>query len=1201
MRSVTSGAAVLRIALLIFVITFSGAASAQIVINEIMQNPFAVSDGDGEWFEVYNDSGSDVDIDGWTAEDNDSDSFVISNGGPLLVPAGGFLVLGNNADSGTNGGVAVDYEYSGMALANGGDELVLIDTDGVEVDRVEWDGGPVYPDPNGASMSLALPTLDNNDGANWCEASTPFGDGDLGTPGGANDCPLVLPELVINEILQNPSVVSDSDGEWFEIHNPMAAGVDIDGWTIADLGADTHIINNGGPLVVPAGGYLVLGRNADSGLNGGVAVDYQYADFALANGDDEILLFNGEGAEIDRVEWDGGPAFPDPNGASMSLQDPALDNNVGANWCTASTPFGAGDLGTPGGLNDCPFEVPEFVINEIMQNPASVSDGDGEWFEVHNTTEADVDIDGWTILDNDIDLHVIDNGGPLLVPAGGYLVLGNNDDFASNGGVVVAYQYSGIFLSNSSDELVLLDTGGAEVDRVEWDNGATFPDPNGASMSLIDPALDNNVGANWCESVTPFGAGDLGTPGDENTCVIVIPPFGACGDEAVFIWEVQGSGPSSPLDGIPGVILEGVVVGDFQESNELNGFFLQEEDFDADGDPATSDGIFIFDSGFGPDVNEGDVVRVQGTVDEFFGMTELTAIIAMEDCGYDDTATASVINLPRSSVDDWEASEGMAVTFPQTLVASGHADLGRFGEVELAFGAPLDSPTNVVPPGAPANALQDLNDVSRIQLDDGSSVQTPLPLPPYLGPDNTLRVGDSVTGLSGALGYSFGSYEIQPTSEVSFTRENERPYETPAVGGSLLTVAGYNVLNYFTTLDDSGPICGPNGDQGCRGADNVVEFERQKSKLVDALTTLDADVVGLIELENAPDDTPIADLVAGLNDAVGAGTYAYVSTGAIGEDVIRQGLIYQPGSVTPVGGFETLDDADDPDFRDDWNRPALAQTFAENTSGESFTVAVNHLKSKGGPCDIIGDPDTGDGQGNCNGTRTDAAVALVDWLATDPTGSGDTDFLIVGDLNAYAMEDPVMAIESGGYDDLIALFVGTGVADSAYSFNFFGQSGRLDHALSSDSLLPEVSGAAAWHINADEPRALDYQDFNQPDLFNPDAFRSSDHDAILVGVLLDADEDGVWDGIDTCPGTVIPESVPTVDLGVNRFALVDGDGEFDTTPPEGMGPMASFDIHDTAGCSCEQIIEAQELGKGHEKFGCSLGEMEEWVEYVSLP
>ena len=228
-------------------------------------------------------------------------------------------------------------------------------------------------------------------------------------------------------------------------------------------------------------------------------------------------------------------------------------------------------------------------------------------------------------------------------------------------------------------------------------------------------------------------------------------------------------------------------------------------------------------------------------------------------------------------------------------------------------------------------------------------------------------------------------------------------------------------------------------------------------------------------------------------------------------------------------------------------------------------------------------------------------MALVDWLATDPTGSGDPDVLIVGDLNAYAMEDPVMVIEGGGYADLIKVFVGEGFADGAYSFNFFSQSGYLDHALSNAAMTPEVSGAALWHINSDEPRGLDYNDFNQPGLFNPDQFRSSDHDAVVLGFLLDEDDDGVWDQIDACPDTVIPESVPTESLGVNRFALIDDDGVFDTTAPNGNGPQASFDIFDTAGCSCEQIIEAQELGEGHRKFGCSVGEMQEWVDLVSQP
>src|SRR4029450_6420347 len=130
----------------------------------------------------------------------------------------------------------------------------------------------------------------------------------------------------------------------------------------------------------------------------------------------------------------------------------------------------------------------------------------------------------------------------------------------------------------------------------------------------------------------------------------------------------------------------------------------------------------------------------------------------------------------------------------------------------------------------------------------------------------------------------------------------------------------------------------------------------------------------------------------------------------------RVGVIYKPSKVTPVGRFAVLDSSDDPRFLDTKNRPALAHTFDDLSNGARFTVVVNHLKSKGSDCLDVDDPDTGDGQGNCNLTRAAAAQAVADWLATDPTGSGDADVLIIGDLNSYAMEDPVTAIKAGADD-----------------------------------------------------------------------------------------------------------------------------------------------------------------------------------------
>ncbi len=144
-------------------------------------------------------------------------------------------------------------------------------------------------------------------------------------------------DIVITEVIQNPNDVSDTYGEWFEVFNTTASDIDIEGWVISDAGTESHTINNGGALNVPAGGFLILGRDDGSvNNNGGAPVDYQYADIFLGNSDDELILTSDESVEIDRIEWDGGPNWPDPTGASMTyIGFASEDNNVGSKWITA--------------------------------------------------------------------------------------------------------------------------------------------------------------------------------------------------------------------------------------------------------------------------------------------------------------------------------------------------------------------------------------------------------------------------------------------------------------------------------------------------------------------------------------------------------------------------------------------------------------------------------------------------------------------------------------------------------------------------------------------------------------------------------------------------------------------------------------------------------------------------------------------------
>ena len=391
--------------------------------------------------------------------------------------------------------------------------------------------------------------------------------------------------------------------------------------------------------------------------------------------------------------------------------------------------------------------------------------------------------------------------------------------------------------------------------------------------------------------------------------------------------------------------------------------------------------------------------------------------------------------------------------------------------------------------------------------------------------------------------WASGAWRIQPVPErfdYTFTADNPRPMAPAEVGGRL-KVAGFNVLNYFTTIDDGTPGCGPGGGLGCRGADSEAELARQRDKIVAAMVAIGAHVFGVVEIENN-DSASLAHLVAGLNAAADPGTYVYVDTGTIGSDVIKVGLIYQPARVTPVGPHTIIDSSVDTSFVDAKNRPGLIQTFEEVASGERFTVAVNHFKSKGSSCDELGDPDLRDGQGNCNGTRTAAAEALARYLATDPTASGDPDILIVGDLNAYAREDPIGALQAAGYTDLIRRFVGA----DAYGYLFDGQLGYLDHALASPSLLRQVTGVTGWRINADEPPLFDYNDdvhdagereFERKSaalpIYEANAFRSSDHDPVIVGLQL---EKGPKLGRPTPTGEAPVADPPFTDLAIVRSA-----------------------------------------------------------------
>jgi predicted extracellular nuclease len=519
------------------------------------------------------------------------------------------------------------------------------------------------------------------------------------------------------------------------------------------------------------------------------------------------------------------------------------------------------------------------------------------------------------------------------------------------------------------------------------------------------------------------------------------------------IAEVQGSGDATPLAGQT-VRVEGVVTGDFQRGDQLSGFFLQ--DPTPDSDPATSDGLFAFARDTLKDVKVGDRVLVTGRATEFNGWTELSPVTAVDVCGTGSVAPRDY----RLPSDRLEAVENVLLTFHQALTVGDHFNLGRFGEVSVSSGGRLFQPTDR--PGVDPAA----NQRRSLLIDDGSTRQNPATLPPIV------RAGDTAVGVTGVLGYGFDRYRLQPTKPIKYLATNPRPPRPfPVVGN--VKVASFNTLNWFTTL-------------GSRGATDAEEQQRQLAKLVAALKGVNADAVGLMEVENNG-QTALQALVDAVNAEVGAGTYAALSHPFPGTDAIQVGIIYKPGKLTPVGAARS---SQDPVF----SRPPLIQSFRRKSGGQSFTMVVNHLKSKGS-CPASGpDTDQGDGQGCWNATRVQQAQALLG-LVKDVPGP-----LVLGDLNAYSEEDPIDTLEAGGMTSLTKRFV---PARQRYSYLFDGLAGELDHMFAGKQLLKRVTSATIWHINADEPRVLDYDtEFNPPGLYRPDAYRSSDHDPLVVGLTL---------------------------------------------------------------------------------------------------
>ncbi|TFD87858.1 ExeM/NucH family extracellular endonuclease [Cryobacterium serini] len=795
------------------------------------------------------------------------------------------------------------------------------------------------------------------------------------------------------------------------------------------------------------------------------------------------------------------------------------------------------------------------VINEAYLNGGSSGATYlNKFVELYNPTADDVSLDGTSIQYRSANGSSNPTGVVALtgtIAAGGhYLVQGSSN--AANGATLPTADASfgtsfsaaagTIFFANQSTALTAPATGSLTgqtqiLDLIGYGTSNTFEGtaaPAASVTTSVNRTTSADTDVNFADfsskAPTPTNtAGDTGTPvgPDPDPDPTPVP------DALTAINAIQGTTDASPLAGTV-VKTSGVVTAAYPTGG-FDGFYLQTAGTGGQLDLAShsaSHGVFAYSNSAQADVQVGDHVQVVGTVVEFFGMTEVTFGTASDVIQLTDPAVAvapATVLLPTSE-EQRETLEGMLLAPQGDYTVTNNYTTNQYAEIGLAAGTtPLVNPTVTALPGsAEYQAALAENAGRAVTLDDGATTNylaaanqgSPVP---YLSTTAPVRIGAAVSFLSPVVfDFRNDAWKMQPTTALvagnaatvqPVTFADTRTSAPVDVGGDI-RLASFNVLNYFSTTGDTLEGCRYYNDRagvpttvrgGCdaRGAATQLSFERQQAKIVSAINALDADVVSLEEIENSAAfgkdrDDALGNLTAALNTAAGSDVWAFVASPAAlpaSEDVIRTAFIYKPALVETVGKSVILTESIAFNGR---AREPLAQAFALVGDEESsFLAIVNHFKSKGSG---TGDnADQGDGQGASNPTRVEQATALVAFADQMKADSGIDRVFLTGDFNAYDREDPIQVLLKAGY-------INQGNKSGEYTYAFGGTVGSLDHVFASPEADATVNAVDVWNINSVESVALEYSRYNNnvTDFYVADAFRSSDHDPVILGLNLAA-------------------------------------------------------------------------------------------------
>ena len=772
-----------------------------------------------------------------------------------------------------------------------------------------------------------------------------------------------------------------------------------------------------------------------------------------------------------------------------------------------------------------------------------------DFIELYNPTDADIDLTGWTVeyfASNGNSGGTVTLSGTISAK-GHYLIQGAKGKGSAQPLPTPDAQGT-INLSGTKGSVQLADATGNTIDLLGYGAASKFEGSATGALSNDTSASRNAAGADTDDNSADF---TVGTPSPTNSGneSPAPQPDGSGGSENLPapegitpIAEIQGTGATSPLEG-QNVATQGVVTGVWSEGG-LNGFTIQTGGTGKEATDA-SQALFIHMGKKGADKypSIGDSVEVTGQVSEYYGATQVSASSLKQlDTALEEVTPLAVDELPQGD-SARESFEHMLIQ-PGTHTVTNNYSLNQYGEVGLAPGdEAFRQPSDVHSPSTDPNSeLQKLakdNAEKLVTLDDGrtrdylkTDKDTPLP---YISQDGgktikSLRTTDTVEFQHPVIvDYSHDQWRFQPTEPVTgnttgadlpISWEDSRPAELHAVDDvkGEYTIGAFNVLNYFTSLGEEYGGSAYTDREGnkvtvnrgkTRGAYTESALQDQERKIVAAINGLDADVIGLSEIEDGyavtgdfnQRDKALKRLTEKLNEAAGSEKWAFVPSPSKDQvperpDVIRTAFIYHKDVVKPVGESRIFQD---PRFSGTAREP-LAQEFQPlKSDDESFVAVANHFKSKGSVAK--GDEDSGDGQGNNPNVRNAQAQAVLDALHKQDDWK-DKPLFALGDFNTYTHETALDVFRNDGFTVPAEKYG----ADTSYQFG--GLLGTLDHVLANEVASGALADAQVWNINADEPVAFEYsrRNYNVVDFYDDSPFRASDHDPVKVGFTLGEDD-----------------------------------------------------------------------------------------------